>query len=74
MDQAIDDCIAGDILKELLVKCRGEVWNMVLSSFNREAYEHDLREKGREEGETRKLIELVYKKLIGELYGTDDVI
>ncbi len=67
VDQAIDDCIAGDILKELLVKCRGEVRNMVLSSFNREAYERDLRaegrEEGREEGEAKKLIEQVCKKL-----------
>lgn len=49
------------------VKCRGEVRNMVLSSFNREAYERDLRaegrEEGREEGEARKLIEQVCKKL-----------
>ena len=59
VDQAIDDCIARDILKELLVKCRGEVRNMVLSTFNKEVYEHDLRE----EGETRKLIQLVCKKL-----------
>lgn len=59
VDQAIDDCIAGDILKELLVKCRGEVRNMVLSSFNREVYERDLRK----EGESRKLIEQVCKKL-----------
>lgn len=36
---------------------------MVLSTFNREIYERDLREEGRGEGETLKLISQVCKKL-----------
>ena len=63
VESAIDDCIRDDILRKLLEKCRGEVRNMVLSTFNREIYERDLREEGREEGETLKLISLVCKKL-----------
>lgn len=63
VESAIDDCIRDDILRKLLEKCRGEVRDMVLSTFNREIYERDLREEGREEGETLKLISLVCKKL-----------
>lgn len=62
MDKAIDDCIAEGILRELLVKNRAEVRNMVLSSFNREVYERDLREEGREEG--IKQLNVLYHKLI----------
>lgn len=59
VDFALDECIRQNILKKLLVKCRGEVRNMVLSSFNQELYEHDLRK----EGEIKKLIQQVTKKL-----------
>ena len=59
VDEAIDRCIAENVLKELLVKCRGEVRNMVLSTFNRELYEKDLKAEGR--AESIKL----YKKLLG---------
>ena len=50
VESAIDDCIRDDILRKLLEKCRGEVRDMVLSTFNREIYERDLREEGKEEG------------------------
>lgn len=51
VDDAIDRCIKENILKELLVKCRGEVRNMVLSTFNKEQYERDLKTEGRVEGQ-----------------------
>ena len=70
VDDAIDRCIEEDVLKELLVKCRGEVRNMVLSTFNRELYEKDLKAEGREEGkaegreEGKRELNTLYKKLL----------
>lgn len=62
VDEAIDRCIAENVLKELLVKCRGEVRNMVLSTFNRELYEKDLKAEGKEQGQ--KELNILYKKLL----------
>ena len=50
VDEAIDRCIEENILKELLLKCRGEVRDMVLTTFNKELYERDLKETCMEEG------------------------
>lgn len=66
IDLAIDTCIEEDILKELLVKNRGEVRNMVLSTYNKEAYERDLREEGRIEGREMEKQEIA-RKLLGVL-------
>lgn len=71
VDNAIDRCIKEDVLKKFLVKSRAEVRNMVLSSFNRELYERDLRDEGKIEGKIEgklegkiiKLIEQVCKKV-----------
>ena len=70
VDYAIDRCIEEGILKDLLTKCRGEVRNMVLSTYNKEAYERDLKEEGREEGlrlgkdRMKKELNELYKKLL----------
>ena len=50
VDEAIDRCIKENVLKELLLKCRGEVRDMVLTTFNKELYERDLKETCMEEG------------------------
>ena len=71
VDKAIDECIRKDVLRELLVKCRGEVRNMVLSSFDQENHDRIMkeeyrrlgREEGREDGKREKLKEQVRKKL-----------
>lgn len=47
MDQAIEDCIHLDILREFLLKHRGEVKQMILREYNRERHEQTLREEGR---------------------------
>lgn len=47
MDQAIEDCIHLDILREFLLKHRGEVKQMILREYNRERHEQTLREDGR---------------------------
>lgn len=52
--RAIDICISKGILREILIKNRGEVISMVLSSFNQENHDRILKEesfnKGRTEG------------------------
>ena len=62
VDEAIDRCIEENILKELLPKCRGEVRDMVLTTFNKELYERDLKEEGMAAGELLRDIELIQKK------------
>lgn len=43
---AVDECIEKGILKELLVKCKSEVIDMILSDFNQEEYEKTLLAEG----------------------------
>ena len=47
---AIDECVERGILAEILTKQRNEVHSMVLSTFNKELYERDLKEIAHEEG------------------------
>ena len=72
---AIDECIEKGILVDILTKQRGEVLEVVLTTFNQELYEKNLKqdayEDGRKEGifegigigEYNKLKELVLKKI-----------
>ena len=48
--KAIDDCIEQKILKEYLLKTKGEVLNMILTEYNEELHNKTLRNEGREEG------------------------
>ena len=59
MDQAIEDCIRLDILKELLLKHRGEVKQMILTEYNQERHAKTLLEEGRRQGreESAKLLQ-----------------
>lgn len=50
MDLAIEDCIHSDILKEFLLKHRGEVRQMILTEYNQERHEKTLLEEGRQQG------------------------
>lgn len=43
-EKAIEDCINKHILEDFLVKHRGEVTNVVLSSFNQENHDRILKE------------------------------
>ena len=47
---AVDECINRNILEDILTEQKSEVIQMVLETFNKEAYEKDIREEGREEG------------------------
>ena len=50
MDQAIEDCIRFDILKEFLLKHRGEVKQVILTEYNQERHAKTLLEEGRRQG------------------------
>ena len=49
ISSAIDECIAKDVLKDVLIEQRGAIMNYVLEYFDKEMYERDLRENLREE-------------------------
>ena len=50
MDQSIEDCIRSDILKEFLLKHRGEVKQVILTEYNQERHAKTLLEEGRRQG------------------------
>ena len=50
MDQSIEDCIRSDILKEFLLKHRGEVKQVILTEYNQERHAKTLLEEGRKQG------------------------
>lgn len=68
---AIDECLKKGILEDILLTQRNEVMSMVLSTFDKELYEKDLKEeafeegygKGLDTGAYQKLYSLIYKKL-----------
>ena len=50
VDAAVDYCIANDVLKEILLKDKEGVRNVLLAEFNEEAYKKDWVEEGWREG------------------------
>lgn len=48
--KAIDECLEKKILEDILTKQRNEVFSMILSTFDKELYEKDLKEEAYEEG------------------------
>lgn len=65
--RAIDECIEKGILKDILIKQRNEVFSVILSTFDKELYEKDLKEEAYEEGYDKgaydKLCKQVKRKL-----------
>lgn len=53
VSQAVDDCIARGILKDILLKNKSEVMSMVLTTFDREKYEKAMQEEWKEMGQAR---------------------
>lgn len=60
---AIEECLKDGILEDILLTQRNEVMSMVLSTFDKELYEKDLKEDAFEEGAYQKLKSQVEKKL-----------
>lgn len=67
LNQAIDESIEQNVLKDILTEQRAEVLGVLLSTFNKELYEKELKEdafsQGRAEGAQLKLTEQIQKKL-----------
>lgn len=61
--RAIDECIEKEILVDILTKQRSEVLEVVLTTFNQELYEKNLKQDAYEDGRYDKLKEQVAKKL-----------
>ena len=57
VDRAADECIAGDILKEFLIKHRAEVANMVMPEFDAELHDRTTRKIGYDEGKAAGMAE-----------------
>ena len=68
MDKAIDRCVEEGLLKEYLLKKKGEVMLMLLTEFDEEAFAEAMKREGREEereqGEER--VYQLYSKLMEE--------
>ena len=71
VEEAVDECTANNILRDILVKNRAEVIGMILTSFDQEEYEQTIRDEsyqegvnvGIEEGEGKLLRMQIQKKL-----------
>lgn len=50
VSMAVDECIANDILKDILIQHRAEVISMILTTFDQEAYEKATRKEGYDKG------------------------
>lgn len=60
---AIEECLKDGILEDILLTQRNEVMSMILSTFDKELYEKDLKEEAFGEGAYQKLKSMVEKKL-----------
>ena len=61
---AIDECVEKGILEDILTKQRSEVFSVVLSTFDKELYEKDLKEEAYEEGAYQKIVSKVRIKIL----------
>ena len=65
VDKAVTDCIAGNILRNVLLKHRSEVASMVLTEFNEEVYKKGIYSEGfsdgKAEGKAAGVFSLVQK-------------
>ena len=63
VERAVNECIQDDILKKFLLKQKAEAIKVTIYEYDEALHEKTLREEGREEGELRKVIEIIQKKL-----------
>jgi len=61
--KAMDECAEEGILQDILEKERAEVLGMVLSTFNKELYEKELKEDAFNAGKAAGKLELIQRKL-----------
>lgn len=60
VDKAVTDCIAGNILRNVLLKHRSEVASMVLTEFNEEVYKKGIYSEGFSDGKAEGKAEGVF--------------
>lgn len=65
---AIEECLREGILEDILLTQRNEVMSMVLSTFDKELYEKDIKEEAFEEGYGQGLDKGAYQKLYSLIY------
>ena len=53
IEKAINKCIDNDVMTDILLKCKSEVFNMLLTEYDEKKHMNSIREEGREEGEER---------------------
>ncbi len=63
VEEAVDECIESNILRDILVKNRAEVIGMILTSFDQEEYEQTIRDESYQEGAENLLRMQIRKKL-----------
>ena len=75
IDAAMDTCIEKDVLTDILVKCRSEVYSMLLTEYNEKEHLKIVKadgikegiqqgiEQGIEQGRNRQLILMVCRKI-----------
>lgn len=68
---AINDCIEKNVLTDILLKCKSEVFNMLLTEYDEKTYTRHIRREGREEGREETL-ELILE--LSEQGRTEDII
>lgn len=60
---AMDDCIEKNVLADILLKCKSEVFYMLLTEYDEKNHWRHVKEEGREEGREEQRIELAKKML-----------
>ena len=62
--EAVDECIASDILSDFFTEYRDEVIDVSVYDYDEEGRMRVEREEGREEGDIRRLLTLITKKVL----------
>ena len=57
---AMDDCIEKNVLADILIKCKSEVFYMLLTEYDEKKHLKHVKEEGREEGK-EELIRVMYQ-------------
>lgn len=57
---AMDECIEKNVLADILLKCKSEVYNMLLTEYDEKKHWKAVREEGILEGRDRERAELIH--------------
>lgn len=71
INSAVDECIENDILKEFLLKHRGEVCQVILAEYNEKLHMENEREIGRAEGKTEGIQQEIFDSVFQNDYSAE---